>query len=111
MNRRIPNGTYGGVRGRGLVTPPTRLWKVENEGSFITLVLPGKKTNSWVGVLACKAPAGNGTDACTREIAAFRKNKMTHNVNVIYQAVRKHYNLSIQQDSAANIKSVLDHLE
>ena len=21
MNRRIPNGTYGGVRGRGLVTP------------------------------------------------------------------------------------------
>ena len=47
----------------------------------------------------------------SKEIAAYRKNKTNHNLNVIYQAVRKHYNLSIQQDSAANIKSVLDHLE
>ncbi len=29
MNRRIPNGTYGGVRGRGLVTPSYSIvWSV-----------------------------------------------------------------------------------
>jgi len=27
MNRRIPNGTYGGVRGRGLVTPSYSIWE------------------------------------------------------------------------------------
>jgi hypothetical protein len=28
MNRRIPDGTYGGVRGRGLVTPSYSIEKV-----------------------------------------------------------------------------------
>ena len=27
LNRRVPNGTHGGVRGRGLLAPPTRLKK------------------------------------------------------------------------------------
>jgi len=27
MNRRIPNGTYGGVRGRGLVTPSYSIYR------------------------------------------------------------------------------------
>ena len=36
MNRRIPNGTYGGVRGRGLVTP----------SYSINIFLPVKERNS-----------------------------------------------------------------
>jgi hypothetical protein len=30
MNRRIPNGTYGGVRGRGLVTPSYSIMEEDN---------------------------------------------------------------------------------
>nr|WP_246009289.1 hypothetical protein [Brevibacillus fluminis] len=47
----------------------------------------------------------------TKEIAAYRKNKSGKNLNTVYQAVRTHYNLSIPQDSAAVIKSVLDHVK
>lgn len=43
-------------------------------------------------------------------VNTYRKNKNSKNLNAIYQAVRNHYNLSIQQDSIANIKSVLDHV-
>jgi len=46
-----------------------------------------------------------------KEVAAYRKNKSSKNLNAIYQAVRNHYNLSIPQDSAANIKSVLDNVK
>lgn len=46
-----------------------------------------------------------------KEIAAYRKNKSSKNLNAVYQAVRAHYNLSLQQDSAANIKSVLDNVK
>jgi hypothetical protein len=31
MNRRIPNGTYGGVGGRGLITPS---YPIDNNGKF-----------------------------------------------------------------------------
>ncbi|MGG1663029.1 hypothetical protein [Brevibacillus sp. NRS-1366] len=47
----------------------------------------------------------------SREIAAYRKNKSSKNVNAVYQAVRGYYNLSIRQDSAAIIKSVLDNVK
>ncbi len=46
-----------------------------------------------------------------KEIAAYRKNKSSQNLNAVYQAVRKYYNLSIPQDSAANIKSVLENVK
>lgn len=46
-----------------------------------------------------------------KEIAAYRKNKSSKNLNAVYQAVRGYYNLSVGQDSAANIKSVLDHVK
>ncbi|MGN7469383.1 hypothetical protein [Brevibacillus sp. SAFN-007a] len=46
-----------------------------------------------------------------KQIAAYRKNKSTLHLNAIYQAVRAHYNLSIRQDSAANLKSVLDNVK
>lgn len=46
-----------------------------------------------------------------KPVAAYRKNKSSQNLNAVYQAVRKHYNLSIPQDSAANLKSVLDHVK
>lgn len=46
-----------------------------------------------------------------KEIAAYRKNKSSKNLNAVYQAVRAHYNLSLRQDSAANIKSVLDNVK
>jgi hypothetical protein len=35
MNRRIPVGTYGGVRGRGLATLPTRLASNPCMGVFV----------------------------------------------------------------------------
>jgi hypothetical protein len=31
MNRRIPNGTNGGVRGRGLITPSYSIWGENRE--------------------------------------------------------------------------------
>ncbi|MFD2370230.1 hypothetical protein ACFSO0_09775 [Brevibacillus sp. GCM10020057] len=46
-----------------------------------------------------------------KEISAYRKSKTNKNVNAVYQAVRQYYNLTIAQDSAANIKSVLDHVK
>ncbi|GEB34558.1 hypothetical protein [Brevibacillus parabrevis] len=46
-----------------------------------------------------------------KQVAAYRKNKSSQNLNAVYQAVRAHYNLSIRQDSAANVKSVLDNVK
>ncbi|MED4781893.1 hypothetical protein [Brevibacillus choshinensis] len=46
-----------------------------------------------------------------KQIAAYRKNKSSQYLNAVYQAVRKHYNLNIPQDSVANLKSVLDHVK
>ena len=65
MNRRIPNGTYGGVRGWGLVTPtysiavicghPVRRWQQEEDGLVVrwmwSLLL-------CVAMLCNSAPAG-----------------------------------------------------
>ncbi|WP_301171392.1 hypothetical protein [Brevibacillus nitrificans] len=45
------------------------------------------------------------------DVAAYRKNKSSYNLSKVYQAIRKHYNLSIPQDSISNIKSVLDHVK
>ena len=46
-----------------------------------------------------------------KQIAAYRKSKSSQNLNAVYQAVRAHYNLGIRQDSAANVKSVLDNVK
>ncbi|MEH7131121.1 hypothetical protein V7103_23295, partial [Neobacillus drentensis] len=32
LNRRIPNGTYGGVRGRGLITPSYSIYLGRGRG-------------------------------------------------------------------------------
>ena len=37
MNRRIPNGTYGGVRGRGLAAPSYSIGVFETYFTFIAL--------------------------------------------------------------------------
>ncbi|WP_236841142.1 hypothetical protein [Brevibacillus formosus] len=46
-----------------------------------------------------------------KQVAAYRKNKSSKNVNAVYHAVRQHYNLYIRQDSPAIIKSVLDNVK
>ncbi|MFP3387435.1 hypothetical protein [Brevibacillus sp. SIMBA_040] len=46
-----------------------------------------------------------------KEIAAYRKNKSSKNLNAVYQAVRGYYNLNIRQDSVAVIKSVLENVK
>ncbi|MGF9907015.1 hypothetical protein [Brevibacillus porteri] len=46
-----------------------------------------------------------------KQVAAYRKNKSSKNVDAVYQAVRQHYNLNIRQDSSAIIKSVLDNVK
>ncbi|USG66826.1 hypothetical protein NDK47_05875 [Brevibacillus ruminantium] len=46
-----------------------------------------------------------------KEVAAYRKNKSAKNLQAVYQAVGKHYNLNRRQDSAAVIKSVLDNVK
>ncbi|WP_289136868.1 hypothetical protein [uncultured Brevibacillus sp.] len=46
-----------------------------------------------------------------KEIAAYRKNKSSKNLNTVYQAVRGYYNLNIRQDSVAVIKSVLENVK
>ncbi len=46
-----------------------------------------------------------------KQIAAYRKSKSSQNLNAVYLSVRNHYNLSIPQDSAANLKSVLEHVK
>lgn len=38
LNRRIPNGTYGGVRGRSFKAPPTRLQYTYNFDFFVILI-------------------------------------------------------------------------
>ncbi|CAM5782881.1 hypothetical protein HN020_12735 [Brevibacillus borstelensis] len=47
----------------------------------------------------------------TKQVAAYRKNKTSKNLNAVYQAVRKHYNLNRKQDSVEVIKSVLNHVK
>ncbi|MFS0553491.1 hypothetical protein [Brevibacillus sp. 179-C9.3 HS] len=47
----------------------------------------------------------------SKQMAAYRKNKSSKNVNAVYQAVRQQYNLNRAQDSAAIIKSVLDNVK
>ena len=44
MNRRIPNGTYGGVRGRGLITRPYSMrrttespWNLLDQAPYYTV--------------------------------------------------------------------------
>lgn len=37
MNRRIPNGTYGGVRGRGLITPSYSILTFHQGGRLIAI--------------------------------------------------------------------------
>ena len=34
LNRRVPNGTHGGVRGRGYFVPPTRCMKIVSVVSY-----------------------------------------------------------------------------
>ncbi|BAH45760.1 hypothetical protein BBR47_47830 [Brevibacillus brevis NBRC 100599] len=46
-----------------------------------------------------------------KQVAAYRKNKSSKNVDAVYHAVREHYNLTIRQDSPAIIKSVLDNVK
>ncbi|GED71281.1 hypothetical protein BRE01_49830 [Brevibacillus reuszeri] len=46
-----------------------------------------------------------------KEIAAYRKNKSSKNLNAVYQAVRGYYNLNIRQDSVIVIKSVLENVK
>jgi len=45
LNRRVPNGTHGGVRGRGYAAPPTRLGKENHQPGWWfqkALALPRK---------------------------------------------------------------------
>ncbi|TKI59436.1 hypothetical protein E8L90_28885 [Brevibacillus antibioticus] len=46
-----------------------------------------------------------------KQVAAYRKNKSSKNVDAVYQALRQHYNLNTHQDSPAIIKSVLDNVK
>ena len=39
LNRRVPNGTHGGVRGRGYAAPPTRLFISQADIDHILRIL------------------------------------------------------------------------
>jgi hypothetical protein len=39
MNRRIPNGTYGGVRGRGLAVPSYSILQIQGANASNRLIL------------------------------------------------------------------------
>ena len=45
LNRRIPNGTYGGVRGRSLKAPPTRLSCSKDMKSIVFVKMISGKFN------------------------------------------------------------------
>ncbi|WP_409175563.1 hypothetical protein [Brevibacillus fortis] len=77
---------------------------------FITLVLPGKKTDEgWEyyqvklldGMLPVQLREFIHNPKFAKQVAAYRKNKSSKNVDAAYQAVRQHYNLNIRQDSPA----------
>ncbi|MDR7317082.1 hypothetical protein [Brevibacillus nitrificans] len=92
-------------------------------------VLPGKQENQPIHHPALCCHARSSTKGCfeasrgdwsrdvihhpkfSQDVAAYRKNKSSYNLSRVYQAIRKHHNLSIPHDSASNIKSVLDHVK
>ena len=63
LNRRVPNGTHGGVRGRGYSAPPTRFWPESRRGQDEEkLILCGSPD----------PPAGRQQDAAVESAQAIR---------------------------------------
>lgn len=47
LNRRVPNGMLGGVRGRGYLAPPTRFYHINKE-QWITVALDGSVSDEQI---------------------------------------------------------------